>query len=173
MYVLLVRNWSAAMCGQHRKGTPLVKPSVVEFHPQRLTKHETDKRANTISCGVHSAIFLPFQCLEFWNPFGNFAVYTSMKSGLIVLLGSCCFCWDCAFLMMIWDDPVRGVGRWLLRFRFFCLLLALSSGWFEDGGCGFVTQATSFDCHRCWFRVLIVIRFTMLGASVVLLCLKP
>ncbi|KAK8659100.1 hypothetical protein V6N13_029312 [Hibiscus sabdariffa] len=82
MYVLLVRNWSAAMCGQHRKGTPLVKPSVVEFHPQRLTKHETDKRANTISCGVHSAIFLPFQCLEFWNPFGNFAVYTSMKSGL-------------------------------------------------------------------------------------------
>ncbi|KAK8604568.1 hypothetical protein V6N13_099504 [Hibiscus sabdariffa] len=57
MYLLLVSNWSAAMYGQHTKGTPLVKPSVVELHPQWLTKHETDKRANTISCGAHSAIF--------------------------------------------------------------------------------------------------------------------
>lgn len=48
----------------------MLRPSMVEFHPQWLRKQATDGWANTFSCGAHSTIF-PRSATLSSNPSGN------------------------------------------------------------------------------------------------------
>uniref|UniRef100_A0A0A8YH60 Uncharacterized protein n=1 Tax=Arundo donax TaxID=35708 RepID=A0A0A8YH60_ARUDO len=59
MYFAFI-GWSDH-CGIATIGTPMHSPSIVEFHPQCVTKHPTASCASTCSCGLHVTMSpLPF-----------------------------------------------------------------------------------------------------------------
>uniref|UniRef100_A0A0E0ETW3 Uncharacterized protein n=1 Tax=Oryza meridionalis TaxID=40149 RepID=A0A0E0ETW3_9ORYZ len=73
-------------CGTATIGTPALNPSVVEFHPQCVTKHPTAGCASTSSCG-HHVTMSPLSCLAA-KPSGILEVsdaLTTQRKGLPVL----------------------------------------------------------------------------------------
>ncbi|KAB8111345.1 hypothetical protein EE612_048972 [Oryza sativa] len=60
-------------CGTATIGTPALNPSVVEFHPQCVTKHPTAGCASTSSCGHHVTM----------SPLPCFAALAAKPSGIL------------------------------------------------------------------------------------------